>query len=97
MLKVISRSAFDLQAVFDTLIASAVELSGSHSGAICVRDGEIFRYRSSSGSGASSELHNYLVEHPANPGADPSSDARFCPDKLSKFRTFVRTRNIRFR
>ncbi len=66
----ISRSAFDLQAVFDTLIASAVELSGSHSGAICVRDGEIFRYRSSSGPGASSELHNYLVEHPANPGRE---------------------------
>jgi GAF domain-containing protein len=68
VLKVISRSAFDLQAIFDTLIASAVELSGSHSGAICVRDGEVFRYRSSSGPGASSELHNYLLEHPANPG-----------------------------
>jgi two-component system, NtrC family, sensor kinase len=68
VLKVISRSAFDLQAVFDTLIGSAVELSGSHSGAICVRDGEVFRYRSSSGPGASSELHNYLLEHPAKPG-----------------------------
>jgi len=68
VLKVISRSAFDLQAVFDTLVASAVELSGSHSGAICVRDGQIFRYRASSGPGASPELHNYLVGHPANPG-----------------------------
>ena len=68
VLKVISRSAFDLQAVFDTLISSAADLSGAHSGAICVRDGEIFRYRSSSGPGASPELHNYLVEHPATPG-----------------------------
>jgi two-component system, NtrC family, sensor kinase len=68
VLKVISRSAFDLQAVFDTLIGSAVELSGSHSGAICVRDGEIFRYRASSGPGATAEFHNYLVEHPATPG-----------------------------
>ena len=68
VLKVISRSAFDLQAVFDTLISSAVELSGSHSGAICVRDGEIFRYRASSGPGASAEFHNYLVEHPATRG-----------------------------
>jgi signal transduction histidine kinase len=68
VLKVISRSAFDLQSVFDTLIASAVELSRSQSGAICVRDGEVFRYRASSGPGASAELHNYLVEHPATPG-----------------------------
>ena len=42
VLKVISRSAFDLQAVFGTLIASAVELCSAFSGSICVRDGEVF-------------------------------------------------------
>src|SRR5208283_502299 len=45
VLKVISRSAFDLQAVFDTLIASAVELVGGQSGTICLRDGDVYRYR----------------------------------------------------
>ena len=45
VLKVISRSAFDLQAVFDALISSAVELIGSKHGTIYVRDGEGLRIR----------------------------------------------------
>ena len=47
VLKVISRSAFDLQAVFDALISSAVNLIGAAHGTIYVRDGETFRIRSS--------------------------------------------------
>ena len=68
VLKVISRSAFDLQAVFDTLIASAVELCSAFSGSICVRDGEVFRYTGSAGVGATPALHDYLAKHPATPG-----------------------------
>jgi two-component system, NtrC family, sensor kinase len=68
VLKVISRSAFNLQAVFDTLIASAVELCGAFSGTICVRDGDVFRYRGSAGAADTAALAKYLEDHPATPG-----------------------------
>ena len=45
VLKVINRSAFDLDAVFDALLASAVSLVGGTGGTICVRDDDVFRYR----------------------------------------------------
>jgi len=68
VLKVISRSAFDLQAVFNTLITSAVELSGAFTGTICVRDGDVFRYRDTVGADHTPALGRYLREHPATPG-----------------------------
>jgi signal transduction histidine kinase len=68
VLKVISRSAFDLQAVFDTVISSAVELCAAYSGTICVRDGDLFRYRSNAGAADSHALTVYLADHPARPG-----------------------------
>jgi GAF domain-containing protein len=46
VLKIISRSAFDLQTVFDTLLASAAELLGAIGGALSVRQGEEFGFRS---------------------------------------------------
>ncbi|HZZ25083.1 MAG TPA: GAF domain-containing protein, partial [Roseiarcus sp.] len=68
VLKVISRSAFDLQVVFETLVSSAVELCGADAGTICVRDGGVFRYRASAGPGQTEALTKYLEEHPATPG-----------------------------
>ena len=70
VLKVISRSAFDLQAVFDTLIASAVELCAAFSGTICVRDGDVFRYLKGSAEAPAdtAALAKYLEDHPATPG-----------------------------
>jgi signal transduction histidine kinase len=66
VLKVISRSAFDLQTVFNTLISSAVELSGAFNGTICLRDGEHYRYLATAG--IEGEFRKFLLEHPATPG-----------------------------
>jgi two-component system, NtrC family, sensor kinase len=49
VLKVISRSAFDLQVVLDALLGSAVRLSGVRGGAILLREGEAVRVRAVAG------------------------------------------------
>ena len=66
VLKVISRSTFNLQAVFDTLISSAVELSGALNGTICLREGDSYRYCAFSN--IQSDFGKFLAEHPPRPG-----------------------------
>jgi GAF domain-containing protein len=62
VLKVISRSTFDLQTVLETLIKSAVELSGANRGSIFLREGDVFPLKA-----ASSTTPEFLQYWAANP------------------------------
>ena len=62
VLKVISRSAFDLQTVLNTLTASAARLCEADKGGIMQRDGDVLRFASNFG--FSPEAERYALEHP---------------------------------
>jgi len=65
VLKVISRSTFDLEPVLETLIESARRLCAAEQGAIFRLDGEVLRLAAASGaSSASPEYRQYYEEHP---------------------------------
>jgi two-component system, NtrC family, sensor kinase len=66
VLKVISRSTFDLQAVLETLIKSAVKLCGANRGSIFLREGEVFPLTASSSS--TPEFLQYWAANPARAG-----------------------------
>ena len=62
VLKVISRSSFDLQTVLDTLTELAARLCAADMGLIFQRDGDL--YRLAANYGFSPEAEQYAAEHP---------------------------------
>jgi class 3 adenylate cyclase/putative methionine-R-sulfoxide reductase with GAF domain len=62
VLKVISRSTFDLQKVLDTLVASAAQLCRAERASILVPKGEVYHRVASYG--FSSEFRKYMDSHP---------------------------------
>src|SRR5215469_14235503 len=65
VLKVISRSAFDLQPVLKTLVASATELCNASMGVFYLRQGDLFHLATEIG--APQEFAQYSRDNPVSP------------------------------
>jgi GAF domain-containing protein len=71
VLKIISRSAFDLTVILKTVAESATRLCGAQHGHIFEFDGEVLRF--AAGYGTSPELKKYFDAHPVPLGRGSAS------------------------
>ena len=76
VLEVISRSAFDLRAVFETVAESSVRLCGADRAFIFQFDGELLRMAAAYN--ATPEFAKWVKEHPILPGTHSGSRS-CCP------------------
>ena len=92
VLKVISRSAFGLKTVLQTLVDSAVRLCASD-GVIYLRDGDVFRAEAAFGAEVAGQ--DPRNRSPRRPGATASPGVSRSPAASSRFPTTRRIRNSR--
>jgi len=71
LLQVISRSAFDLRPVFETIAESAVRLCDARFAFIYRFDGEVLRMVADSGTPA--QFKTWMADHPIRPGRDSAT------------------------
>jgi GAF domain-containing protein len=80
ILKVISRSAFDLQTVFDSLLSSAATLCGAIAGNLWLRDGDVLRHKASFG--LNPDFHRFLAQYPQRPTRELMAGRVFLSGKV---------------
>ena len=79
VLKVISRSAFDLKSVLTTLTELAKALCGASLGIICLRDGDVMRLQAESG--CTQEFIDFMHANPMGPNRDTITGRVFMDGK----------------
>jgi len=79
VLKVISRSAFDLKSVLTTLTESAQSLCGASLGIILLRDGEVMRLQAESG--CTQAFVDFMNANPIKPGRETITGRVFMEGK----------------
>jgi signal transduction histidine kinase len=81
VLKVISRSAFDLKSVLTTLAESAKSLCGAGSGIIFLRDGDVLRHHAESG--LPPAMIDFLEKHPIGKSRETFTGRVFMDGKVA--------------